>query len=223
MKINKRLMAIAELVDDGSNLIDVGCDHALLPIYVMEHKKNITAIASDKLPGPLEQAKKNIKAANLENKIKVQLSDGIKDLDDQTDTIVISGMGGQLMIGIFKYQMEKLKNIKTIILSPNNDQSMIRSFLLKHGFILVDEMMVEDAGHIYLGMKFQKGKKHYSRQELYFGPILLEKRGELFDKYYQKELERKRILIKLLPKKYRYRRFQVKNEITLLEKTLESK
>ena len=61
MKISKRLKTISEFIDDNCNIIDVGCDHALLDIYLFKNKKNIKLIASDIGEGPLEQAEKNIK------------------------------------------------------------------------------------------------------------------------------------------------------------------
>ena len=34
MNISKRLRAIGDLIEDNSFILDVGCDHALLDIYV---------------------------------------------------------------------------------------------------------------------------------------------------------------------------------------------
>ena len=61
MKINSRLKMIGDLVTANSLCLDVGCDHALLDIYLVKQKKNIKAVASDIAEGPLEQARKNIK------------------------------------------------------------------------------------------------------------------------------------------------------------------
>ena len=94
MKINKRLLAITNYVNDNSNVIDVGCDHALLAIYLVKNKKNVFCIASDINEGPLNQAKKNIKKYNLEDKIEIKLGDGVQLIDKKTDTVIISGMGG---------------------------------------------------------------------------------------------------------------------------------
>ena len=44
--LSKRLNAIAEMVDTNV-LYDVGCDHALLDIYLVQTKKNIKVIAPD--------------------------------------------------------------------------------------------------------------------------------------------------------------------------------
>ena len=58
MKINARLKTIGDLVEKDSICLDVGCDHALLDIYLVHRKSNIKTIASDIAQGPLEQAKK---------------------------------------------------------------------------------------------------------------------------------------------------------------------
>ena len=71
MKINARLKKIGDLVEANSFCLDIGCDHALLDIYLVTQKKNIKAIASDIAEGPLEHARKNIKRERLENEIEV--------------------------------------------------------------------------------------------------------------------------------------------------------
>jgi len=99
MKINKRLKHISNYVDDNSNIIDVGCDHALLCIYLEKTKKNISAIASDINEGPLLRAKKNIEKYACKN-IKIKLGSGITTIDKNTDIIIISGMGSNTIIDI---------------------------------------------------------------------------------------------------------------------------
>ena len=46
-KLNQRLLKIAELVPINASIIDVGCDHALLSIYISQNKKPKKVIASD--------------------------------------------------------------------------------------------------------------------------------------------------------------------------------
>ena len=69
MKINNRLKQIGDLVDTNSFCLDIGCDHALLDIYLVKKDKNITAIASDIAEGPLNSARENIKREKLEDKM----------------------------------------------------------------------------------------------------------------------------------------------------------
>ena len=78
MNISKRLKVIGDLVPDNSFILDIGCDHALLDIYVVTKNKNVKAIASDINEGPLKQAKINIKKYNLEDKIEITKADGLE-------------------------------------------------------------------------------------------------------------------------------------------------
>ena len=217
MKINDRLKKIGDLVDANSFCLDIGCDHAFLDIYLVKKNKNIKAIASDIAEGPLNQARENIKREGLEDKIEVRLGNGLDTYTDEVNTIIISGMGGRNMIGIFKNNMKVLKNIDTIILSPNNYQIDVKKFLVKNGFYIDDEELVKDKKFIYQIIKFKKGKRHYSRKEYFFGPVLLQKKGALFEEYYKREKLSIEILISILPKNYRYKKFITKREIKMIE------
>ena len=220
MKINDRLKKIGDLVEANSFCLDVGCDHALLDIYLVKKDKNIKAIASDVAEGPVEAAKQNIKRERLENKIEVRLGDGLDTYSDEINTIIISGMGGRNMIGIFKRHLEVLKKVDTIILSPNNYQIDVKKFLVNNGFYIENEEFVKDKKFIYQIIVFKKGKKHYTKKEYFFGPIYLEKKGKLFEEYYKRELMSRKILLQVLPKNFIWKRFITNQAIKMLEKEL---
>ena len=101
-------------MEANSFCLDVGCDHALLDIYLARQKKNIRTIASDIGDGPVEQAKNNIKREHLEDEIEVRQGDGLATYSEEIDTIIISGMGGRNIIGICKASPKVLKKIKTL-------------------------------------------------------------------------------------------------------------
>ena len=220
MKINDRLKAIGDLVEANSFCLDVGCDHALLDIYLVKKKKNIKCIASDIAEGPVEAAKKNIKREKLENEIEVRLGDGLDTYSDDVNTVIISGMGGRSIIGILKYKMNIVKKIDTFILSPNNYQIDVKKFLTKNGFYIYDEVLVKEKKFIYQILIFKKGKKHYTKREYFFGPILLQKKDVLFKEYYSRELKSREILIQLLPKNYRYKKYLTRKEIKMIKEEL---
>lgn len=220
MKIGIRLKAVADLVDVGSHIIDVGCDHAYLDIYLMEKRIKIKAIASDIKEGPLKQAKKNIEKHHLENVILLKQGNGIEPMEEDTNTVVISGMGGRNMIGIFKNQLEKLSQVTTLVLSPNNDVDLLRVFLSKHDFYLEQEIMVEENNIIYPILKWKRGTKHYSKPELLLGPVLLKEKTPLFLKYLAKEKQRKEITLRLLPRKYIWKRFKLKRQLKWMEEAI---
>lgn len=220
MKINDRLKKIGDLVDTNSLVLDIGCDHALLDIYLIKEKNIKKAIASDIGKGPLDAARENIKKYNLEDKIELRLGDGLSTYTDDVTTAIVSGMGGRNIIGIFKYKLNIVKKLKTIIVSPNNYQEDVRKFFTSIGFIIEDEYLVKEGKIIYQIMKFTKGKKHYTKKQYFFGPILLNKKDKLFKEYYNKELASRKIILNILPKNYRLKRFITKREIKLLEKEL---
>lgn len=223
MKINDRLKKIGDLVEANSFCLDVGCDHAFLDIYLVQRGENIKAIASDVKEGPLNHARENIKKYHLEDKIECRLGNGLDTYSDYVDTIIISGLGGRSMIGIFKSHLEVLKKVNTIILSPNNYQEDVKRFLCKHHFYLSNEELVKEGKFIYQILVFSRGKRRYSRREYFFGPVLLEKKGKLFDEYYKRELVSREILIKVLPKNYRWKKFLVKKEIQMLKEEINKK
>ena len=221
MKINARLKKIGDLVEANSFCLDVGCDHALLDIYLVHRNKNIKAVASDIAEGPLEQAKKNIKRERLDDKIETRLGNGLSTYTDEIDTVIISGMGGRNIIGICKENIKILKKIKTLIISPNNYQIDVKKFLTSNGFYIDNEEFVKDKNFIYQIIILKRGKKKYTKKEYFFGPKFLEKKGPLFREYYLSELKSKEILKSMLPSKYRLKRYQLKKEIELIKNEIE--
>ena len=65
IKLSARLKALANFIDDNSNVVDIGCDHGLLDIYLIQNKNNIKVIASDVNINALNNAKSNIKKYKL--------------------------------------------------------------------------------------------------------------------------------------------------------------
>ena len=221
MKINTRLKKIGDLVEANSFCLDVGCDHALLDIYLVKQKKDIKAVASDIAEGPLLQAKNNIKREKLDGKIETRLGYGLRTYTDDINTIIISGMGGRNMIGIFKDQPKVLKKVDTIILSPNNYQEDVKRYLTKNKFYISNEEFVKDGKFIYQIIIFKKGKKKYTKKDYFFGPVFLIKKGPLFREYYEREMKSREILLTLLPKNYRLKRYQTKKEIKMIKNEIE--
>jgi len=221
MKINTRLKMIGDLVEANSFCLDIGCDHALLDIYLVRQNKNIKAIASDIAEGPVEQVKENIKREKLENEIEVRLGDGLDTYSDGIDTVIISGMGGRNVIGICKSNPKVVKKIKTFIIRPNNYQEDVKRYLCKNGFYIENEEFVKDKKFIYQIIIFKKGKKRYNKKEYFFGPKFLEKKGPLFREYYLREMKSREILLTLLPKNYRYKKYITKKEIEMIKNEIE--
>ncbi len=188
MKINDRLKLVGDYVDKGSIPLDIGCDHAKLSIYLLKEKNFPFVYASDNKIGPLNQAKENVNYYNLADKIELIKADGLNSLNDKIDTITVTGMGGLTINKMFLENKNKLTNIKTIILSPNNFIKEVRETINKLGYYLKDEELVEESNKLYHILVFSKGNKTYSDKELYLGPILMTKNNEIIKKFYKSEL-----------------------------------
>ncbi len=211
MKISKRLQAIASYVEENSKVIDVGCDHALLDLYLVENKKNVKVIASDNKEGPLQKAKENIKKYNLEDKIEVMLADGLEKLDTKTDTIVIAGMGYLTIKEILT--KGDLSHITNMIVSTNDDFDDTKAFIEKIGFSIQKEEIVEDHNKFYIIIKATKGRKK---------SIDIKKRNKDYQKYLEYTIIKKREILSKLPRSKIKTRFQIYKQLKKLEKELKS-
>lgn len=218
MKINERLKRVASYVDDNSYIIDVGCDHALLDIYLVKTKKNIKAIASDINDGPLEYAHKNIEKENLLNKIKITKRNGIDNLEKEIDTIIISGMGTSNILDIIFRNKDNLKNIKKIIISSNNDWYNLRKTFIKNNYYIKEENIILENNKFYPIIVFEKGIKKYKKYELKYGPILLKSNNKIFKKYIEKEIIKLNNIKSNLTSKYLIKKIKLEKEIRFLKR-----
>ena len=222
MKINNRLKTIGDLVPLSSYPLDIGCDHALLSIYLVKEKGIKKAVASDNKNGPLKKAKENVNFYKVKDKVELIEAEGLNSYKDGINTITISGMGGLNINRILENNKSYLKNINTIILSPNNYSIAVKRKLLKLGYYISDEKLVKENNIIYQILVFTKGRKYYSYKKLYLGPVLMTKKDELTKEYYKRELETKRSLLEALPKSFYSKIRLTKKEIKYLENVLKS-
>lgn len=164
---------------------DIGTDHAYVPIYL--HKKgNIEkVIACDINEKPLQKAQQNIKLHHAENKIITRLGNGLQPLQPyEVDSIVISGMGGMLMIELMEQSQYVIKTVKELILCPHLDVTAVRKYLHNIGYSIVDERMIQEYGNFYTILRAIQGQQKYDKEiEYIFGKVLLEKRDTVLKEY----------------------------------------
>ena len=207
MNLSKRLQAVATLVDIDSRVIDVGCDHAYLDIYLASNNNN-NCIASDINEKALNNAKENIKKYKLSRKIKTKLTDGLTGIDvEENDNIVISGMGTHTILDILN--TNNLSN--TLIISSNNDIELLRREVVKLGYYIDSEIFLFDRKKPYIIIKFLKGIKKYNKYDYIFGPIL--KNNVEYKNYLNKKYTK---ILDIIPKNKIFLRLKYKR---ILKKT----
>ncbi|SMG12885.1 tRNA (adenine(22)-N(1))-methyltransferase [Paenibacillus aquistagni] len=150
MKLSRRLQCIADLVPKGSRMADIGSDHALLPAYLVKVGIVPFAVAGEVNQGPYEAALRQVKGSLIEDQVQVRLGDGLAVLTpNEVDCITIAGMGGSLIASILDKDSAKLEGVSTLVLQPNVGEEFVRSWLSKHGWLLVEEHILEEDGKIY--------------------------------------------------------------------------
>lgn len=188
--LNKRLEAILSLCDKEEKIADVGCDHAFLAIALINNDIAKHVYASDIAKGPLDIAKNNVKNANLEQKIDCILSDGLKNIPNDTNAVVIAGMGYHTATKILQDQYDRLKNFSYIIVQINSDVALFRQWLNDHHASILDERIVFDRKY-YTIIKFNMDHhEEYDLKQIIFGPKLLLNKDQTFTEYYLKELNK---------------------------------
>lgn len=168
-RLSKRLEVLASFISNEDSLVDVGCDHGYLSIYLKKNSKCKSVICSDINQNALDSAIKNIKDSNLQ--IDCYLSDGLKDIPmNNIDTILIAGMGSSTIIDILKNK-DKLSSVKKIVLQSNNNHEELRRFMNDIGYYLEREEFVFDKGKWYVMMLYSKSNKKNSDSEIKYGYI----------------------------------------------------
>ncbi|MBQ9181537.1 MAG: SAM-dependent methyltransferase [Bacilli bacterium] len=209
MNLSKRLKTIQNFIDNDVRVVDVGCDHALLDIYLTLNR-NIKCVASDINEQALNIAKKNIKKYNLENKIDVILSDGLDNIKLlENDVIVISGMGTKTIINILKN-----KNLKTqkLIIQSNTEIFLLRKQLKKLGYRVIDEAVCFEKGKYYPTIFYEKGVEV---KNILIGDLLYKENGKEYVEFLINKLSN---TYSKMP--FSFEKIKLKSKILFLKKSL---
>ena len=213
--LSLRLSSLTKFVNYNDKIIDIGCDHALLDIFLVKNDLVKSIIASDVNSQALDSGIKNIENEGLSDKIEARLGDGLNVLTDKDniDTVIISGMGTNTIMGILNN--DYLKNINKLIIQSNNDHTMLRKYVTKLGFFIKSEEYFQDNKKNYINIVFVRGNKKYSKIDLTYGPILKHNKP-----YLEFEINNIEKIEGLIPKNKILLHFQLKREKRVLNKLL---
>ena len=220
--ISKRLETVASFVPQGAVLLDVGSDHAYLPIELVEKGHIERAIAGEVVVGPYQSAVKNVESYGLSEKIQVRLANGLAAFEesDQVSVITIAGMGGRLIASILEEGFNKLANVERLILQPNNREDDLRNWLQDHGFQIIAESILEEAGKFYEILVVEAGEMHLSASDLRFGPFLSKEVSPVFVQKWQKEANKLEFALDQIPEKNLAERQVLAHKIQAIKEVL---
>ena len=219
MKLSSRLLFVTRFIEKDMVIADIGSDHGFLPFYLLENNLITKAYACDNKIGPYNNLKKTF-ADHFPNKIELALNDGLNNLPSYVNCVIMTGMGGDLIIKLLSRDNQYLNNVNYLILSPQSNIPLVREYVSNNGFKIIDEGLVED-DKIYTVIKCQKGQQVLNQKELYFGPILVNNKDNLFMNLYSKRLDE---IQELLNKNLSIERInQLTEEVNLIKEVLNEK
>ena len=191
IKLSKRLSHLADMVSENMVLADVGTDHGYIPIYLVQSGRIKKAFAMDIRKGPLLRAEEHIRACGLGDYITTRLSDGVASLTEkEPDSILIAGMGGNVMLHILEEGETVISSARELILQPQSEITKVRKYLYQKGYAIDREEMVFEDGKYYPMMKAVHGENTDDRKIWFlYGRLLLENRHPVLKSYLEKEYD----------------------------------
>ena len=158
LRLQPRLQCIADCVPHGARLADVGTDHGYLPVWLLQRGRIERAIASDINAGPLEHAMATAATYDVSERLDFRLCAGLDGvMPDETDTVVISGMGGETIISILQDADWDWRG-HTLLLQPMTKAELLRRFLMENSMCIKSERLVRDKGEIYAVIEARAGQ-----------------------------------------------------------------
>ncbi len=172
-KLSIRLETIASLVPNGARVCDIGTDHGYLSIYLKQNNIAKSVIATDLNEKPLSIAQKNIESSGV-NGIDLRLGNGLSPVNkDEADTVIIAGMGGEVISGILS-ECDWIKSQEiTLILQPTTSADSLRRYLYDNGFEIKSETAIDENRKLYSVMVVKyTGKTQIMPENFYYIGLL---------------------------------------------------
>lgn len=190
--MDKRLETIYSFIEDGLGVIDVGTDHGYLPAALAQRGYKGNIYASDIKRGPLDAAIRTADKADVAERIGFLLSDGLDACPPEAvDTIVVAGMGGDMICRILDRAEWCMDNRYKLLLQPMTKAEVLRYWLVNNEFEIYREELVEDGGAIYQVLVARLGTPaKLCDAELYTGSFPLIQQSPLFTQHIEKQIAR---------------------------------
>ena len=188
LPLSDRLLACAGFIKKGSRVADVGCDHGYLSLYLLQQGIASSVIASDVNEGPLQSAVRNARKFGFSDKISFYLSNGVRNIPRDFDTLVCAGMGADTMMSIIHHAAHWLKDPKyRLILQCQSKRPELRQWLYDEGFRINRETLAKDGKFVYSIMEvvFDPGQG-ISPAQTYITPQLLADNHPLLPEYFER-------------------------------------
>ena len=147
MKLSDRMQVIADHVDAGETIADIGTDHGQIPVWLFARGICPKVILSDISEGSIRKAEETAAAYQFGQDMSFRTGNGLQVLSSgEADTVIIAGMGGKLIRQILDSDPEHTASFRKFIMQPRKGSGPLRKWLLEHGYLITGEDVVRE-GH----------------------------------------------------------------------------
>ena len=188
--LSNRLRACCDFVKPGDRVADIGCDHGYLGISLLLKGIAGFVIAADVNQQPLDSAVFNARKYAVSDRISFYLSDGVRNIPRDFDTMVCAGMGADTIISILDAS-PWLKDARyRLILQCQSLRPELREHLSKNGFSILAETLAQDGKFIYPVMEVRYSPSEpLSPGECHIPPALIATGSPLLPAFYDRVIE----------------------------------
>ena len=192
--LSMRLERVAAHVPAGARLADIGSDHGYLPVALISRGAIAAAVAGEVALTPFHAAERTVRESGQRPLISVRLADGLAAIEpgDAITAISLCGMGGEKIRDILDSGKARLSGQERLILQPNGGEQPLRQWLMENDYrILFEEVLRENRFAYEIIVAERSGPVMYTAEELYFGPLQMQKRSPAFLAKWQRMLRLK--------------------------------
>ena len=191
MQLTPRLRTVADMVS-GLTVADIGTDHGKLLIYLLQNGKITHGIGSDVAKGPAESCRKNAALFGAADNLEVRVGDGLKTLaPNEAETIVIAGMGGELILKILEDSLKIAQRARELILQPMTNIPRLLAGLPKIGFRVQSAQLCKEKDKLYRVFKVVKGTERELKPiDLVLCPQFFEGKDPLCGELIKREIKK---------------------------------
>ncbi len=188
--LSRRLLACCQLVNQDDRVADIGCDHGYLGIHLLLNHIADSVIAADVNEAPLQSALHNAHKFDVADKMQFYLSDGLKNVPRDFDTMVCAGMGADTMISILEHAPWLKSDRYRLILQCQSRRPELRRYLYQQGYCIVSETLAQDGKFIYpITEVVYRPSAPLSESQYHITPALLESGSALLPAFYKRVTE----------------------------------
>ena len=149
-----RLNALASWVPKATRVfVDVGTNHAILPILVARRTRAKLSIGIDRSAHALQDAERKVRRSHCARRIALRLGEGLSGLaPEEVEVVCLAGLGSANMVEILRGGLVVLQQswrsgtTVRLILHPLGSCAQPRAFLAANGFELVADTTVMSRG-----------------------------------------------------------------------------